>query len=85
MHLRRFQSVTWQRSPMLDQVSNGFTYSGMLWPRTFLLLGDLEAASGNRQAALRAYQTFLGMWESGDAEVQPIVKRAREAIARLQP
>ena len=70
---------------MLDQLSNGFTFSGMLWPRTFLLLGDLEAASGNRAAAVRAYQTFVGMWQSGDPEVQPMVRRAKEAIARLGP
>lgn len=85
VHLRRFQSVTWSKTPMLDQLSNGFTFSGMLWPRTFLLLGDLEAASGNRAAAVRAYQTFVGMWQSGDPEVQPMVRRAKEAIARLGP
>jgi len=70
---------------MLDMISNGFTFAGMLWPRTFLLLGDLEAATGNRQAAVGAYQIFLGMWQSGDPEVQPMVRRAREALTRLGP
>jgi len=85
IHLRRFQAVTWLKTPILEQISSGFTFSGMLWPRTFLLLADLEAASGNRPAAVRAYQSFVGMWQSGDPEVQPMVRRAREAITRLSP
>ena len=81
--LRQFRDVTWFQSPVLDQVAAGFAFEGMLWPRTFLLLGDLAAARGQKEEATRAYRQFLGMWEHGDPEVQPQVQRAREALARL--
>jgi len=81
--LRHFRDVTWFQSPALDQVVAGFAFEGMLWPRTFLLLGDLAAARGQKEEAARAYRQFLGMWEHGDPEVQPQVQRAREALARL--
>lgn len=81
--LRLFRDVTWPHSYVLDQVTAGFAFEGMLWPRTFLLLGDLAAARGHRDEAAQAYRVFLGMWEHGDPEVQPQVQRAREALARL--
>jgi tetratricopeptide (TPR) repeat protein/TolB-like protein len=81
--LRIFRDETWPHSSMLDQIAAGFTFQCMLWPRTFLLLGDLAAATGQRQEAARAYRMFIGMWEHGDPDVQPVVQRARDALARL--
>jgi TolB-like protein len=81
--LRMFRDVTWAHSYVLGQVVAGFAFEGMLWPRTFLLLGDLAARRGHREEAARAYRVFLGLWEHGDPEIQPQVQRAREALARL--
>jgi len=81
--LRRFRDVTWRHTNILDQVVGGFVFAGMLWPRTFLLLGDLEAATGNHAAAAEAYRAFIGMWGQGDPEVRPMVERARAALAKL--
>jgi hypothetical protein len=78
-----FRDVTWAHSYVLGQVVAGFAFEGMLWPRTFLLLGDLAAPRGHREEAARAYRMFLGLWEHGDPEIQPQVQRAREALARL--
>ncbi len=81
--LRDFQSTTWMKTPMLDPIGPGFTFSGMLWARTFLLLGDLEAGTGHRAEAIAAYRRFVRMWDEADPELQPQVSRARAAIANL--
>ena len=81
--LRHFAQVTQNRSSLIDQLGAGFAFSGMTWPRMFLLLGELEEGAGNRAAALAAYRRFIGFWEKGDPEVQPLVARARGALARL--
>jgi tetratricopeptide (TPR) repeat protein len=82
-HLRAFRDITWAHTPALDQLGPGLAFSGMLWPRTLLLLADLAAATGQREEAARAYRLFVEMWEHGDPEVQPIVQRARAALAGL--
>jgi eukaryotic-like serine/threonine-protein kinase len=83
--LRVFRDVTWRVTPLVEQVAPGFGQTGMLWPRTFLLLGDLAAATGARAEAALAYRRFIGMWDGGDAETQPMVQRARTALASLGP
>jgi TolB-like protein len=81
--LRNFQSTTWPKTPILDNLGAGFTFSGMLWARTFLLLGDLETATGQPPAALAAYRRFVRLWQGADPEFQPDVARARAAISSL--
>jgi len=60
--------------------------AGHLWTlgRTWLMTGDLAAATGHRDAALRAYRRVVAMWSGGDPEVQPAVARARAALDRLE-
>ncbi len=82
-HLRRFRDVTLAHTPALDQLGPGFTFAGMLWPRSMLLLADLAAATGRGEEAAAAYRGFIAAWERGDPSVQPIVSRARAALARL--
>jgi TolB-like protein len=53
--------------------------SGRVW----LLYGDLAAAAGDVEQARRAYSFVVGLWEHGEAPVQPMVARARAALARL--
>jgi tetratricopeptide (TPR) repeat protein/TolB-like protein len=81
--LRTFRDVSSRVTPMGEAVAQGFTVAGLLWPRTFLLLGDLAAAQGQRAEAAEAYRRFLGMWEHGESVVQPMVARARQALAAL--
>ena len=83
--LRTFRDNTWAMTPIIGQIGIGFGQVGMLWPRTFLLLGDLAAASGSRAEAAQGYRRFIGMWDGGDAETQPLVQRARAALASLGP
>ena len=81
--LRVFRDVTWRNTPILEQIAQGFGQTGMVWPRTFLLLGDLAAATGARTEAADAYRRFTGMWDRGDAQAQPMVQRARQSLAAL--
>src|SRR5205085_6508951 len=80
--LRTFRDAVWPHSSLLASVGPA-VFQGLLWPRTFLLLGDLAAAAGQREEAVRAYRMFVGMWQGGGEEVQPMVRRAREALGRL--
>ena len=82
--LTSFADSTWRVTPALAAVGAlQPAYAGMLWPREFLLMGDLLAAKGRKQDAAQAYRRVVGLWSRGDPEVQPIVTRAREALARL--
>ncbi len=81
--LRLFRDSTYAHSPLLSQIAPGFSFEGLLWARSFLLLGDLAAAAGQRDEAARAYRMFVGMWQGGDDAVQPLVRRAQEALGRL--
>jgi tetratricopeptide (TPR) repeat protein/TolB-like protein len=80
--LRSFADSTWRITPPLTPVGSGGV-AMMLWPRMFLLQADLAAAAGDRAEAAQAYRRVIGFWEDGDPEVQPVVRRAREALARL--
>jgi len=68
---------------VFDRLTSSFTFGSFMWARTFLLEGDVAAALGHTDVAVRAYRRVVGIWESGDPEVQPAVARARAAIARL--
>ena len=81
--LQTFATTSWARTSLLDQLGQGFVRAGMLWPRSFLLLGDLEAAIGDPQRARNAYRFFLELWSSADPENQSVVERARAALQRL--
>jgi len=82
--LRLFADSTWRTTPLLTPLGSlQPAYAGMVWPRMFLLQADLAAVAGDRAEATQGYRRVIGLWEDGDAEVQPVVRRAREALARL--
>ena len=54
-----------------------------LWGRAWLLYGDLAMARRQSADARRAYRMVVGLWETGEAPVQPMVTRARAALAQL--
>jgi hypothetical protein len=61
----------------------GMTGPTRLYGRTWLLYADLAAARGLREEARRGYRMVVGMWEGGEPPVQPMVARARAALAQL--
>jgi tetratricopeptide (TPR) repeat protein len=77
----------WHTSPkafndrILDQ---NFAFAvPRLYGRMWLLLADLAAAANRRDEARRAFRMVINLWEQGDAPVQPLVTRARAALATL--
>lgn len=59
----------------------------MGWPayiRSFAARGRLYEQLGERDKAIKAYESFLQYWGEGEAPVQPQLREAREAIARLK-
>jgi len=74
----------WVYQPLISQLwPQGLMISSMLWGRTFLLTGDLAMAQHRPDVARRAYRRVVGLWGGADAEVQPAVARARQALATL--
>jgi tetratricopeptide (TPR) repeat protein len=54
-----------------------------LWGRAWLLYGDLAMARNQSADARRAYKMVVGLWEHGEPPVQPMVARAKAALAQL--
>ena len=48
------------------------------------LRGQIAEQRGDTVAAIRAYGTFIGLWNDADPELQPRVAVARAALARLE-
>jgi eukaryotic-like serine/threonine-protein kinase len=46
-------------------------------------LGELYEAKGDRAKAREYYGKLLELWKTADPELQPIVKDAKERVARL--
>ena len=46
-------------------------------------LGELYEAKGDRKQAVEYYEKLVALWKKADPELQPIVKDARERVARL--
>jgi tetratricopeptide (TPR) repeat protein/TolB-like protein len=65
-----------------DRTSN-VRAGGTVLGRAWLLYADLAMATGHREEARRGYAMIVGMWEKGEGPVQPLVKRAKEALAKL--
>lgn len=57
------------------------------WPvyiRSYLARGRLYEQLGEREKAISSYQRFLSLWADAEAPVQPQLREAREAVARLK-
>ena len=54
-----------------------------LYPRAWLFYADLCLAKGLNDEARRGYRNVVGLWERGEAPVQPLVARAKSALAKL--
>lgn len=72
--------------PLFHQLAaSPLLLTGITWGRAWLRLGDLAAAVGHRDVALRAYRRVVAYWSGGDPEVQGFVARARAELERLGP
>ncbi|UCD23182.1 MAG: hypothetical protein JSW51_08975, partial [Gemmatimonadota bacterium] len=58
------------------------------WPglhvRSWADRGALYQELDDRESAIEMYERFIAAWENGDETVQPLVDRARAAVAALQ-
>jgi TolB-like protein len=94
VHLALGDSVAALRSVrlMLDSVlpttplfptNQGGNSVVVIMPRMMLLRADLAAAAGGREEARTWYRRFIDLWSTAVPELQPIVARARQALAAL--
>jgi len=51
--------------------------------RTYRRLGELYEAKGNRSKAAESYGRFVDLWKDADPELQPLVREAKQRMARL--
>ena len=65
--------------PLQNQGSN----AAFFYPRQMLLRADLAAALGFRDEARTWYRRFIDLWATAQPELQPVVERARRALAAL--
>jgi tetratricopeptide (TPR) repeat protein len=85
---RRFSTYDVYMTAFWDPLTFGTDNSPLyrtfgVFGRAWLLYADLALATGHREEAKRGYRAVVGMWQNGDAPVQPLVQRAREALAKL--
>jgi tetratricopeptide (TPR) repeat protein len=50
---------------------------------TYQRLGELYESKGDRKRAVESYEKLIALWKNADPELQPIVKDAKERVARL--
>ncbi len=80
--LARLERDLFPGFPIEGGRESSFSVMPAMWGRAFLLQGDLAAAQHDRDTMIRAYRRVVGLWSTGDAEVQPSVARARAALVR---
>jgi hypothetical protein len=51
--------------------------------QSYMALAEALEADGNRAGAAEAYAHVIRLWKNADPHLQPVVQRAREALARL--
>lgn len=59
-------------------------HTAAIYARQFALRGRLYEKLGERDQAIAAYERFTQMWTNADAQLQPEVRAARDAISRLR-
>lgn len=55
-----------------------------VYARQFAMRGRLYEKLGERDKAIASYERFASIWANADASLQPDVRTAREAVARLR-
>ena len=52
--------------------------------RTYLRLGELYEAKGDRAKSMDYYTKFIDLWKDADIELQPTVAEARRRLDKLR-
>ncbi len=81
-YARTLASVPASRQRGIAMLDYGFEFPLML-PATWLALGRIYEQEGQRDKAIQAYQRITRLWAGADSTLQPQVREARDAIARL--
>lgn len=63
------------------RIATGLAFSD--GPLAYLYLGRIYERTGRPAEAMIAYDAFASAWQRADPELQPLVREAREAMARL--
>jgi serine/threonine-protein kinase len=75
--LEAIDPVRFQRNDALD-----ITWA--VYVRQFMLRGQLYEKLDERAKALASYERFLALWQEAEEPLQPQLREAREAVARLR-
>jgi len=62
---------------------NGMFYEVAWYPFVLRRLAELHASLGHRERAVEYWSRFIDLWSHADTELQPDVREARAALARL--
>jgi tetratricopeptide (TPR) repeat protein len=71
--------VTMLSDPLGRRIEDSRSLAG-----THKRLGELYEARGDREKAMSHYSQFVELWKNADAELQPLVRQARDRLAALQ-
>jgi tetratricopeptide (TPR) repeat protein len=74
--------VAFERYQTLGGTFRMFTDANYL-AASYQRLGELYEAKGDRAKARENYEKLIALWKDADPELQPIVKDAKERVARL--
>jgi tetratricopeptide (TPR) repeat protein len=93
---RHFLAQAWDRSGVADSALKYYELAATLpntdnqgvedavWqPSTLRRLGELYESRGDKAKALDYYGQFVSLWKNADPDLQPQVKRVKEAMAKL--
>jgi tetratricopeptide (TPR) repeat protein len=93
---RHFVAQAWDRAGVPDSALKYYELAATLpntddqgvedaiWqPSTLRRLGEIYESRGDRQKALQYYGQFVALWKNADTDLQPQVKQAKEAMAKL--
>ncbi|HEY0930559.1 MAG TPA: hypothetical protein VGE27_11625, partial [Gemmatimonas sp.] len=70
--------------PARFQRNDGLDITWAVYVRQFALRGKLYEQLGDKTKAVEAYERFLALWQEAEDPLQPQLREAREAIARLR-
>ncbi|HEY0930587.1 MAG TPA: serine/threonine-protein kinase [Gemmatimonas sp.] len=70
--------------PARFQRNDGLDITWAVYVRQFALRGKLYEQLGDKAKAVEAYERFITLWQEAEDPLQPQLREAREAVARLR-
>jgi len=68
---------------LVNAPSSAIWYDAGHLAQGYVRLGEMAEEAGNTELAIEYYDRLLELLDEADAEMQPVVERAREALVRL--